>query len=139
MIVTGPSRNAATFSLVICSSADSVGDFVRIAGPVVGTTYVVTKADPSNHLTMPAVGNLIQKLTATTGIMQKQGLCAVSGVPALAVGKMVFVGLDGKATSIAPPASSSSTLFSMVQSIGVAAAVDKVELQIRPMFVKTRI
>jgi hypothetical protein len=139
MIVTGPSRSTTTFSPVICSAGDAVGDFVRLVGPTVGVVYEVTKADPSNALTMPAVGTLVRKLTATTGIIQKQGLCAVSGVPAVTIGKIVFVGLDSKATTIPPAAGSSSTQFSMIQAIGVAAAVDKVELQIHPMFVKTRI
>jgi hypothetical protein len=139
MIVTGPSRSSASFSHAICQPSDAVGDFVRISGSVVGQSYVVTKADPSNHLMMPAVGTVIQKITSTSCLIQKQGLCGFTGLPALDVGRLVFVGLDGKPTTTPPAAVDSISGTAVVQAVGVAAAADKVDLSIRPMFTKVRL
>jgi hypothetical protein len=139
MIVTGPTRQAEVYSQGICQASDSVGDLVRISGPVVGRVYAVTKADPSDATKMPAIGTVIQKFTATTCLIQKTGLLSLSGLPALMTGHLVFVGLDGKPTTTRPFPGASGTGFAIVQAVGIAAATDKVELKVSPVFTKTRL
>jgi hypothetical protein len=112
---------------VNCLAGDVVGDFVYITGDKVGTRHQVAKADPSDAGMMPAVGVLIQKLDATTGVVQvREKTSLYSG---LTSGEIYVVGTDAR------PATSGDgnypVLSDIVQQIGIA--VDDTELLVQPM------
>jgi len=74
-----------------CTSADAVGDLVRIVGP----SKSVTKINISDYSEMPTVGCIISKATSTDCAVQCVGI--VSGIySGLEVGKIYFAGENGR-------------------------------------------
>jgi len=78
-------QNGSDFLRGECTAAEAVGDPVYISGDRTGDVYPVRKADADDEDKMPAVGIIIQKLTATDCVVQMQG--PVYGI---------FSGLDSK-------------------------------------------
>lgn len=109
-----------------CTVSEGVGDFVFIVGNPVGGRDQVRKADPSDYDRMPAVGVVILKPTTTSCLVQWLGETPpiFSG---LSAGEIYFLGSDSKVAET-PPLPSTSNMF--VQTIGVAAASDR--LYVKP-------
>jgi len=94
---------------VSCLSSDNVGAPVYVSGNPVGTVWSVASADPANSNKMPAVGILISKDTATTGIISL--FDEVNVYTELIPGKKYYVINGG--ISLSPPPGE-------VQIIGIA-------------------
>lgn len=137
MIVTGPARQAESYSQGTCSAGDAIGDLVCISAQLVGRIYAVTKADPADGLKMPAVGAIIQKFSATSCLIQKTGVLPVSGTPDFDIGRTVYVGLDGRPTTVPPDPTLSSTGLAMLQAVGVAVSFNQVQLDLQSFSTKT--
>jgi len=86
---------------VACLSSDSVGKLMCMRDAVTPAgRWRVTKATNDDLTKIPAVGILIEKYTATTGLMQISG--EYDGFTGLDVTKQCFVGTNGGLTQIMP-------------------------------------
>ncbi len=127
--LTGSSGGAALVP-ASCLPTDVPGDAVRISGPgaTPGAVYAVTRVDVTSGATMPAVGLLRAKTTATSCIVQLSG--PMPGVlSGLTSGKTYFVGPAGTPTT-APPAPGGPGTRAYVQVIGVA--LDATTMMVAP-------
>jgi hypothetical protein len=105
-----------------CSAAESVGDFVYLAGNQVNGVDTVSKANPLDLSKMPAVGTIIKKISDTDCFVQWGGETPAM-FSGLQTGKRYFLGSDAK-PSLAPP-DPSPGLPARAQSIGIALTADK--------------
>jgi len=108
-----------------CTSAEAVGDFVRISGSQVSNRDQVRKADPADYSKLPAVGVVISKSTTTSCLVQWMGETPeiFSG---LSAGNLYFLGTDSKIANT-PPAPIGRDMF--IQTVAVAVSSKKVYIR----------
>lgn len=95
----GASNNS--YLPAFCFSTDVVGDVVYIMGAKVGLRYQVTRVDIDDISTVPAIGILIAKDSATTCIVQIGGLLS-DVYTSLTPHKPLFIGLTGRLDETPP-------------------------------------
>ena len=78
-----------------CDTSNAVGDLVYLIG-----TRDVRKADIDDRSKTPARGIIVDKITATSCLVQTSGEVSMSG---LVVGATYFVGVDGRPSAVPPP------------------------------------
>jgi hypothetical protein len=106
-----------------CQATDLVGDFVYVTGAAAFPQ--VTRVDPRNLATMPAVGVLFEKTSATHGLVLRQGeLPSVGLVP----GAGYFIGADGRLAQLAPAPLAGG--LAVVQRVGTALTSTRLALEI---------
>jgi hypothetical protein len=112
---------AADVRVADCTSAEAIGDFVRVSGTQVSNRDQVRKADPSSYAKLPAVGVVISKPTPTTCLVQWMGETPeiFSG---LAAGSLYFLGADSRIADN-PPAPVGRDMF--IQAVAVALSDKK--------------
>lgn len=115
-----------------CSLAESVGDFVYIAGPPILGLYQVRKVDIDDVLKRTIWGIVI-RMVGTECYVQTTGI--VSGLFSnnLNAGSSVFVGTDSKVSESVPIRPITGTR--LVQSVGIAVSNDEVHLNLKPVAV----
>lgn len=107
-----------------CLAGDSVGDFVHIVGDDVSDIFQVEKVDITDSATMPAIGLILTKDTATRCFVLTFGILEATG---LTPGVRYWVGTNSQITSTIPlPVSGTA----VIQVIG--HALSDTELLIRP-------
>ena len=110
-----------------CLASDEVGHFVYVTGPSVGGFRQVTRVDVYDSTTMPAIGVITAKETATRCTVQVLGeLTTPSLSPA--IDRRYWVGADSKLAD-APPAKIPDTIV-VVQVAGTP--LDSNVLMLRP-------
>jgi hypothetical protein len=88
---------------------------------------------------MPAVGIIIEKLTATTCVVQMYGPASVPGdITDLQPGKRCFVGYNSKPTIVPPSVADSPTGKMMLQIVGIALDDDEMEIMPNMSIVQLR-
>jgi hypothetical protein len=117
-----PGDATITFN-AICLSTDEVGDVCYISGDRIGSYHQVTKVDITTTTKMPAIGIIIQKLTATTCLVMTSGEL-VGLYTGLTPGKMLFVGDDSRLTESAPGGPAIG--IKQVQAVAYALASDTI-------------
>lgn len=114
--------DAPDHALANCLSSDAVGDLVCITGNLVAGKYQVTKANPVALSSMPAVGAITSKTSATNCTIYFWG--AIGGIwSGLTPGRIYFVGDDGTIALI-PPVPTLSRPQIYIQHVGVAIGTD---------------
>jgi hypothetical protein len=111
-----------------CFASDAVGDVVRISGPSSGGVPQVTKVDISTWLTMPGIGIITSKSTATDCIVAFYGAVPLSF--ALLPGRPYFASALSIPTDTRP-----ATGF--IQILGIA--LDGTRLFLQPSWNLTRV
>ena len=111
-----------------CLASDAVTDFVYITGDTVGGFYQVTKVDPYVPATMPAVGYIAEKSTATRCFVQTLGVIEVAG--GLTPGGRYWIGADSRLDAAFPPRLSGQIVVAQV----VGVALSSTDLLLRPEF-----
>ena len=96
-------------------ATDELGHFVFVTGDLVLGVRQVTKVDIATRATMPAIGVLVRKPTATTCLVQIFGEILASGLVPPA---RYYVGADSKITDT-PPVPGVG-LEAVVQVVGAA-------------------
>lgn len=123
-------RSERILGRATCLATDIAGDCVYITAAKVGNAFQVTKADVTDPSKMPAVGLILKKWTATTGVVHFHG--PLRGVfTGLTPGARYVVGTDGRPATVGDanyPVAGGTTLF---QQIGVATSSD--ELLVHPL------
>jgi len=116
-----------------CPATDAIGDFVRISADDVADIFQVSKVDITDASTMPAIGLIISKSSATRCFVLTFGVYETTG---LVPGQRYWVGFDGQLTGSLPIPPSPGT--AVAQAIGYA--LSDTELLIRPdmMAIKLR-
>jgi len=101
----------------LCDASDTVGKCVHISGDVVGDDYQVRTASPDALSTMPAIGVIVSKFSATRCLVFTFGEMqdTYSG---LTPGRVMFVGDDGSLTAVPPVPPLGESRY--IQSMGVA-------------------
>ena len=112
---------AARLARVVCLSSDAPGDCVYVSGPAVSGTMQVAKADITTIAKMPAIGVLLSKDTATTGVAILEGFYDVALPPGAT---RVWVGASGALVATPP------TAPAFIESMGIA--VDGGRALVRP-------
>jgi len=82
-----------------CLATDALGHFVYVTGDLIAGVRQVTKVDITDRATMPAIGLLVRKPTATTCLVQIFGEILASGLTPPA---RYYVGADSKITDTPP-------------------------------------
>lgn len=129
----GPPGPPGTPDLVVaadCSAAEAVGDLVYVDSAS-GSTPDVRKVDPDDAATMPAVGIIVSKPTATTAQVQMAGTVALSG---LTPGPY-WVGTDSKLATSRPANPGSGVRALQI----VGHAYSEVDFYIAPNLAITRV
>jgi hypothetical protein len=117
-----------------CLATDAVGDAVYVTGTKVASRTQVTKVNITSSSSMPAIGVILSKSTATECDVQWVG--EVAGVYAgLTPGKPYFVDVDATPTSTPPTPGADH----YVQKLGVATATDVLLLMPDVNLVKRKI
>jgi len=119
-----------------CLVTDVEGDLVRITGPDTINVANVTKVNPEYTTQMPCFGMLVEKITATTAIVQTSGRVKIATLPAMIPGKRYFVGLNGLPSQYPADIGLSTTGIAIWQAIGVARDLDVLELNISMDMIK---
>lgn len=112
----------ARLTRVMCLAGDSPGDCLYATGPAVGGALQVAKADLALFGKMPAIGILLSKDTATSGIAVLDGLFTPGF--ALTPNARLWVGASGTLVGTRPAAPA------FLQIMG--RAVDATRALIRP-------
>lgn len=102
-----------------CFASDAINDFVHTVG-VTGSTPNVTKVNPLSSPTMPAIGVIVQKPTATSCLVQVAGI--ITTFSPLVPGARYFVGLNSQPNALAPSSPA------VKQVVGTALGVAKLLL-----------
>lgn len=103
-----------------CPADHAIGDFVRVTGPSVAFVRPVEKVNVADSSTMPAIGVIIDKSSATRALVLTLGEIEIS--PTILVpGKRYFLGEDSQLAD-APPTPGPGQKFS-AQVVGVAVDV----------------
>lgn len=110
-----------------CNTSDVVGDLVFVNGSFVGGLPNISKADVSNRVFMPVIAVITAKSDSTHCTIQFSGN-VTSIYSGLTIGRVYFVGTDGR-PSVTPPAAGMSGK-AYVQAIGVA--IDPSVLRLNP-------
>jgi hypothetical protein len=84
-----------------CFAADAVGHAVYLTGNKVGDKYQITRVDIDDITTMPSIGIILEKLSATTCIVQTGGIIR-DIYTGLTPQKPLFVGANSMLTHVAP-------------------------------------
>lgn len=117
-----------------CLASDSVGNFVHIRAGIATGRWSVEQADPGDEAKMPAVGVLISKDTATTGVVQVWG--PLQGLfTGLTPGQVYCLDYDG--IKIGPPPTGGGG-YAMRQFVGVALNPDVLFLDLNLSMTKRR-
>jgi hypothetical protein len=109
-----------------CAGSNAIGDFVYLV-----STGVVSLADPTDALKMPAIGVIETKPTVTTCTVRVIGETAV--FTGLTVGKTHWVSLTGQAAT-APPIAPSPGAKARVQTVGIATSSTSLYLMPNPNY-----
>ena len=115
MAVAGKLTNGEVFLTTACAETVAVGDCVYSLGASVDTS------DPSDIDTMPSIGVVVTKLTATTCKVQLSGI--LKNLSGLTPNKQVFVAPDGTLTDTVPTSG-------LVQFMGIA--IDATSIHLSP-------
>jgi len=129
---TGSSLSPATVT-AYCLATDNVGDVVSPRDHELGGVMQVTKVDPTDIATMPAIGIILSKESNTQCTVLMQGVVPVGNLvdtPPLANDRL-FIGSDGRLTTVRP----NGPVF--LQVFAVALWGDK--LLVRPSFDLSRL
>ena len=110
-----------------CLVTDDVGHFVYPTGASVGDVLQVTRVDVMVFGQMPALGVIVEKLTATSCLVLFMGLYAFGPITP---GKLCFIGTDARLSTIRPPAPAH------VQHVGVSVDTARVFLNMNPLLIK---
>jgi hypothetical protein len=108
----------------VCTAADLAGDFVSINGPESAGFYSVGKVDPLVSATMPAIGVITSKSTATRCFVQTLGELAAIG---LTPGGRYWIGRDAQIAASWPVPLAGEVI--VVQVVGVALTATKLLLR----------
>ena len=109
-----------------CSLTDTAGDFVHVSGAVSGAElYTVTKCNPLDSATMPAVGVIVSKSSTVRCFVQALGELDTSG--GMTPGARMWIGLDSQLDD-APPAAAPGELV-VAQVVGVALSSETLLLR----------
>ena len=127
--ITINGASEANFKFVAnCPAYLTLGDLVYITGPSISGVYQVDKVDITDITKMPAMGVIIDKMSAQ--------LCSVMTLGqldgrALTPNAKYYVGVNGKITNVVPSATAKSLGMPpvIVQSIGVALDINKLLFQ----------
>jgi hypothetical protein len=111
----------------------AVDDWVYITADPVSGIRQVDKCDPLDAGKMPAVGVIIQVVTATRFVVQASGEAPVTGVASQGV---YFVGLNAKATATPPEPGSGQ--ISRWQAVGIGMEPGVLKLSSTAHMVKRR-
>lgn len=104
-----------------CGVGDAVGDVVYVSGAKSGADYSVTKTDPTAYASMPGLGIVIYKISATRCVVQLSG--EVLGLyTGLTPGRVCWVGLDSRPTQTPPAAPISGRAY--LNALGIATSTD---------------
>lgn len=103
-----------------------------VVGDPIGGRDQVSTADPSDYDMLPAVGVVIDKLTATMCNVMWRGETP-DIFTGLATGEIYFLGVDGMASSL-PPDVVPGGMF--VQVVGVATAPERMYIRIENTLTK---
>jgi hypothetical protein len=114
-----------------CAADDDVGDLVYVAGPAIAGVAQVSRIDIGSAASMPAVGIITAKLSATSCRVALSGIVSIAG---LTPGARYFAGADGQPTSSRPSAAAGGTF---IQSVGVA--LDETRLILTPSTFMTKV
>lgn len=106
-----------------CLATDEVGHWVHITAEPIAGLYQVEKVDVTDLATMPSIGVIISKSSATSCEIQTQGIVTTTGLTA---GVPYVIGLDSK-LSASPPA---PTAIGKTITQGVGTALSSTELLI---------
>lgn len=118
-----------------CLATDAVGDCVYARQSAVGGVYQVTKVDPHDEATMPAVGIILSKTSDTDCVVQVAGL--VEGVyGGMDIRKALYVDEDGGLTQVLPALVPGDRMF--VQGMGMAVDEDALVLSPSASFARRR-
>lgn len=102
---TGTGTGATSTVEADCLASDAIGDVVSAqAAPIAGVMQV-TRVDPTDLATMPAVGLIVSKSTTTRCTVLLHGTVPVGtlvDVPPVA-NERLFIGLNGRLTATPPP------------------------------------
>lgn len=120
-----PTQGQVVTNVDFTGSVD-VGDILRIVGPPIDGRLQTAKADPTNVATMPVVGLLLAKSSATTGQMISSGI--YDGLTGLIPGKMYGVGIGG--TLISAPVFPASGETFVWQPVGFALSTTELLVSI---------
>lgn len=104
-----------------CTASDVVGNCVHISGPMVGDLYQVATVDPLDGGTIPSVGLIISKESATLCQVQVFGITDV--VSGLVPGKAYFIGTSG--TLVLNPPAAPVAGIAYIQPMGTAMDSDR--------------
>jgi hypothetical protein len=104
-----------------CPSTVAVDDLVYVTGPEVSDVVQVDTVDVSDSATMPAIGIVTEKFTATTCHVVTMG--EVTPALSLTPGKRYFVSSTGTLTLSVPSPPSGNR--QMVQVVGYAIATNR--------------
>jgi hypothetical protein len=108
-----------------CTVAEAIGDFVCISAPPVSGKDQVSKADPADYDTLPAVGVIISKPTTITCVVQWFGETPAI-FTGLSAGETYFLGTDSKASAY-PPIPTTEDVF--IQTVGLAVSDTKMYIK----------
>lgn len=100
-----------------CQTTDLVGDAVRLTG---SSAHDVTRVNPIASGTMPAIGVIVSKPTTTTCVVQGVGV-ATGIYTGLTIGKMYWIGNNGRPLSTPPTGSAGAHLYAQPLGLAVSA------------------
>jgi hypothetical protein len=118
----------------LCAATDAVGDVVRFSGDKVGNRYQVTKVNIDSLATMPAIGVILRKTSATECEVQTSG--ALKGVySGLTPNLTLFIGTDSRLTHTVTPQPTTGPRAHQI--MGVASATTEVLLGVKSPIILT--
>ncbi len=116
-----------------CLSADRVGDCVYSSAPPASGVVQVTRCDPFNYATLPAIGVIVSKSTSTNCVVQYGGI--LTGVyGGLERPLPVFLASDGGLTHAVPTADVGHPVW--LQHMGSAVGESVIALNPSPVLTK---
>lgn len=121
MAVVARNRSAPQKIIAGCQATDAVGDFVSIISDAVLGVMQVEKVDVTDLSTMPAIGVIDKKLSATDCLVQVSGTFITTGLTA---GAPYLIGIDSQ-LSITPPV---PALTGLAVAQGVGSAISSTKL-----------
>lgn len=121
MAVVARKRSAPQKIRAGCQATDVVGDFVSIVSDSILGVMQVEKVDVTDLSTMPSVGVIEKKITATDCLVQVAGTFVTAGLTA---GAPYVIGIDSQ-LSLTPPV---PALTGLAVAQGVGSAISSTEL-----------
>lgn len=132
-VVESPIRTLDVPVSAICCETVQRGDCIIVVSSN-SNIYNVERADPTNRLKMPMVGLVIEKKTATKCRIQFAGIIKGIFGGGLSENKPLFVGKDGRPTTLPPIPMSMGHAF--IQNIGISIGPDSILLVPNPTMTK---